>query len=307
MRRLCEVGVPAEKNRLKSCRAAKRDDLVKLLRRAFSGWAIAWPVHDSQYLTGVGQGNDEGEIAPVSLVRDVHAFLAFTSRLDDRAVGIDLSLREETSRLPLPNLQPRLIEGSVESGDVRQTKSPTEIARGGGVGNSLGAQGIEVCLVLTAVLDVFQAPAVAEGIESDIEDVIRLVVGQVHKKHLEVTIDGVDQAGFARELIHQADAAVVGSHRAVGQLVMDVDRPHDGPITFGKVVPVQALLDACLAILRPLSENRKTHSKTLRASTGMWNDHIQIPRKPREIFEVFQIFPEKVSPHMLVKGLVCAV
>ena len=160
----------------------------------FSGRAIAWPIHDSQNLTGVGQGDNEGMIAPVAFVRDVHAFLALARGRDDRAVGIDLGLGEETGWLSPPDLQPRLVVGLVERGDVRQIKAPAEITRGRGVGNPFSAQGVEVCLVLTAVLDVFQARAIAKGIERDVEHVIRLVVGQVDAKQIEVAIDGVDQA-----------------------------------------------------------------------------------------------------------------
>ena len=76
VRRLREVGVSTKKNRLESCRPAQRDGLVELFRRAFSRWAIARPVHDRAGPRRCWPGDDEGVIAPVPLVRDVHAFLA---------------------------------------------------------------------------------------------------------------------------------------------------------------------------------------------------------------------------------------
>ena len=56
------------------------------------------------------------------------------------------------------------------------------------------AQGVKVRLVLTAVFDVFQARAIAKGIERDVEYMVRLMVGQVDEKQVEVTVDGIDQA-----------------------------------------------------------------------------------------------------------------
>ena len=43
----------------------------------------------------------------------------------------------------------------------------------------------------------------------------------------------------------------------------------------------------------PLSKDRNTHSKTLRAYPGKWNDSIEIPRKTKDVFDFFQIFPTK--------------
>ena len=67
------------------------------------------------------------------------------------------------------------------------------------------------------------------------------MVGQVDPKQLEITIDGVDQARFAGELIHQTDATVVGCQCALGQLIVNVRRSHHGAIAFGKVVPIEAI------------------------------------------------------------------
>ena len=63
----------------------------------------------------------------------------------------------------------------------------------GGVRDSLGAQGVKIRLVLAAVLDVFEASAVAKGVERDVQHVVRLVVGQVDPKEIEVAIDRVNQ------------------------------------------------------------------------------------------------------------------
>jgi hypothetical protein len=124
---------------------------------------------------------------------------------------------------------------------IWQGMRTNEVSCGGGVRNSLGTQSIQVSFVLTPVFPIFQAPAIAQGIECDVEHVIRLVVGQVGSQQYQATIDGVNQARFTCQLVHQTDTAVRRGQRAFSQLVVEVRGAHYRAIPFGVVVPVQAL------------------------------------------------------------------
>ncbi len=77
-----------------------------------------------------------------------------------------------------------------------------EVSRRGGVRNPLGTQSVQVRLVLTPVFQVFEAPAIAQGIECDVEHVIRFVVGPVDSKQFQAAIDGVNQTRFTCQLVH---------------------------------------------------------------------------------------------------------
>jgi len=77
-------------------------------------------------------------------------------------------------------------------------EAAAEVPRRGRVGDAHGAQGVEIDLVVAEPLEVLHAPAAGEEVEGDVEDVIRLVVGQVALQEVEVVVDGGDQAGAAR-------------------------------------------------------------------------------------------------------------
>ena len=104
--------------------------------------------------------------------------------LDDGAVGIDLGLIEELGWLSPPDVQPRLVVGVGGVQRCARNRSAGRNRPRWWGRESFGAQGVEVRLVLTAVFDVFQAGALAEGIEGDVEDVVRLMVGQVDAKQV---------------------------------------------------------------------------------------------------------------------------
>src|SRR5438046_10305731 len=59
--------------------------------------------------------------------------------------------------------------------------------------DTAGAQGIEEHLVVAAQLDVLQTGAVAQGVVGEVEDVIRLVKGQVDLEQAQPVVDGVDE------------------------------------------------------------------------------------------------------------------
>ena len=86
-------------------------------------------------------------------------------------------------------------------------EAAAEVAGGGGVGDAVGAEGVEEGLVVAAQFDVLEAGAVAQGVVGDVEDVVGLVVGQVELEQVESLVDGLGQAEFADQELDGADAA----------------------------------------------------------------------------------------------------
>jgi hypothetical protein len=153
-------------------------------------------------------------ITPHAFVGVVDAFFTLGPRLDDRAVGIDDRTGEKLRGLLLPGLQPRHVEGLLQSPQIFALEAPAEVAGGGGIGNPLRAQQIEIGLVLTSQLEVLQARATAQRIVGQIEHVIRFVKRQVDFEQLQPRVDGFGQTQMADQLLHQADAAVSRAHTA---------------------------------------------------------------------------------------------
>ena len=148
--------------------------------------AVAAAVDQEQRLGGVGQRDDQRVIAPGAVVGDVHALLALGVGGDERAVGVEERLVEEVGGLLAPDPQPGLVDGVHQRLDVGLGEAAAEVAGGGGVGDAVGAEGVEVDLVVAAEFEVLEAAAAGEEVVGDVQDVVDLVVGQVPLEQVEV-------------------------------------------------------------------------------------------------------------------------
>ena len=142
-------------------------------------------------------------------------------------------------------------------------EAAAEIAGRGRIGNPPGMHRVEIHFVVAAQFEIFQARAVAQRIEGEIQHVIALVVGQVNLQQVQSPVDGVGQPQFADQQQHRADAAVGHAPRALGQFVLDIGGPQHRPITPLAIRLVQPLLDPPLAG-RQSSSYADLHLKSLR-------------------------------------------
>ena len=179
MRRLGEVGVAPEGDAAEPGLAAEQDRQVELLGGPLMRGAVAGAIDEAEHLAGVGQRDDQRVVAPGAVVGDVDALLAARAGGDQRAVDVEDGLVEELRRLLTPDLQPGLIEDVLEGLDVLGGEAAAEVAGGGGVGDAVGAQGIEEDVVVASQFDVVEAGAVAQGVVGEVQDVVGLVVGEV--------------------------------------------------------------------------------------------------------------------------------
>ena len=84
---------------------------------------------------------------------------------------------------------------------------PAEVAGGGRVGNPLGAEQVEIGLVLPPQFEIFQARASAQRVVGQVEHVVRLVIRQMHFEQVQPLVDLLGQSQLADQLMHQSDAA----------------------------------------------------------------------------------------------------
>ena len=159
-----------------------------------------------------------------------------------------------------PDAEPGLVDGVHQVEDVAQAEPAAEVARGGRVRDSLGAQGVEVDLVVAPQLEVLDPGAAGQDVEGDIEDVVGLVIGEVALEEVEVLIDVGDQPGAARDQEHGADAAGGEPLDPIGQFVVDVAGGDHGSFAFGAGPVLDAAEDSALA-LPELVEDIGMHSK----------------------------------------------
>src|SRR5262249_52417872 len=140
---LGEVGVTAQVDPTEAGLAAEQDRQVELLGGTLVRGPVAGPVDDAEHLAGIGQRDDQGVVAPGAVVGDVNALLAARAGGDQRAVDVEHGLIEELGRLLVPELDPGSIEDILKDLDILSREATAEVARSGGIGDAIGAEGIE--------------------------------------------------------------------------------------------------------------------------------------------------------------------
>src|SRR3954451_6716025 len=100
--------------------------------------------------------------------------------------------------------------------------SAAEVARGGGAGDAVGAEGVEEDDVVAPQFDVVEASAVAQGVVGEVEDVVTLVVGEVELEQVESFVDGLGQSEFPHQELNGTDPAAGDGPGLIGDLVVDV-------------------------------------------------------------------------------------
>jgi hypothetical protein len=171
-------------------------------------------------------------------------------------------LLEEGRGLPRPHLAAGVVEHVEQRLDVFPGEAPAQIARGGGVGQAAGAQGIEQGLIVAEQLQVLQASAAAQGQVSQGQHVVRFVIGEVDFQDLQAAVDGLDQAQVADQSVHGPEAADGDATAAFRNLVVDVASGSHGLRAAAQVRSVQTAFDTALAVGQFPSYDR-FHSKPL--------------------------------------------
>src|SRR5271154_1172644 len=158
---LGKVRIAAEEHLAKAAQKASADSGIKRVGGAFMGGTIAAAINDAQGFAGIGQGNHEGVITPGAVIGDIHALFALAGCGNQRAVGIDDCLLEKGCGLMFPDADANVVINVLQGIDVGDSEPSAKIARGGGIGNTLSAEGVEEVGIVAAQFDVLQTIAAA--------------------------------------------------------------------------------------------------------------------------------------------------
>ena len=109
---------------------------------------VAGAVHHEQRFLGVGQGHQQGMIAPFAVVRHIDALLALSRGFYNRAIRFDEGLFKKGVRLLLPDGDPLGIDDIHQRVNTFRLEASQKITSGGGIGNPLRSQNIEVGFVV---------------------------------------------------------------------------------------------------------------------------------------------------------------
>jgi hypothetical protein len=124
---------------------------------------------------------------------------------------------------------------------------PAEVARGGGIGDPLGAKGIEEDLVVAPQFEMLDAGTASQDVAGDGQDVIALVIRQLTLEHVAMLVDVADQPGALGQQVDGPDVARGHGTGSVGQFVVDVGGSEHRLVAFAAGGLLKATLNpACV-------------------------------------------------------------
>src|SRR4029434_6576080 len=98
----------------------------------------------------------------------------------------------------------------------------------GGVRDPLRTESIEEDLVLATQLDVLKTGAVHQRVVRDVEDVVRLPVGQVQLEEFQLFVDPIRQLELQSHAVDEPDSPTSDAPIPLGNLVADVAATEHG-------------------------------------------------------------------------------
>ena len=242
-------------------------------------------------------------VAVLAVIGEIHSLLALGVARDNRAIGVQNRFFEELGRLLSPDTLAGFIDRVHQGHDIHPTKSAAEVAGSRGIGDALGAQGVEINLVVPPQFEVFEPLTACQDVEGDVQDVVRLVIGEMHLEQVKIVVDVADQAGPTGQEEHGADAAGAESLDPIAQLVVNIACGHHGygPLRLRRIDQSfqnspSALLELLIACFAFFSDS-STHSK---ASLSWNSEDVLLPllfQKTRGLSRLFSDFHIGIINH----------
>src|SRR6478752_895948 len=150
---------------------------------------MAWSVDQIKDLTAVGEREYKRGKTPEPFVGKRHPSFALSQRRSHRAVGVNKGLRQKPTRLLFPDPLAGRIDGFHELQNRVLIKASCKISTGGRIRDPLCSQTIQERFIIATQLDILQPLTLEQGIVSEVQHVITLVIGQMPLEQLQPAID----------------------------------------------------------------------------------------------------------------------
>src|SRR6202021_5638 len=144
-------------------------------------------------------------------------------------IGLDNGLLKEGSRLPLPHQQAFAVDHVHQFVNVTGRETSQEIASGGGIGDPLGTQEVEVGFVITEQFEVIDGSSACQHVVGQIENVVGFKVGHMAFEEMEFGIQGSRQSQPLHQQQKGSQASAAKSFGLVSQIIVDVPLLEHGP------------------------------------------------------------------------------
>ena len=186
-------------------------------------------------------------VTPLSIIGDIHAFLAFTIGWSQRAIDIQNGLPEEGRLLLLPDVQTYFIDGFLQKQNIRiGLEASAEVSGGGGIGKTLRSESIQNRLVGTEQFQILNATSIGQNVVSQGKNVVAFKIRHMPLKHVNIAVNGLRQTDLMGQQVYRPDATARDGTITVRKFIPDVTGPQHG---MGLILPAsvgQAIPDATL-------------------------------------------------------------
>ena len=147
----------------------------------------------------------------------------------------------------LPDADADVVIDVLQAVDAGRIEAPAEIASRGGIGNALGAQGVEIVDIIASQFDVLQTLATAQRVKGEVENMIGFRIRETDFENTQALIDGFDQTDVLRELMKESDTAMAKAMHTLGNLIAEIAAPQYGAKTLWEFGLVQTAFNFPLA------------------------------------------------------------
>ena len=226
------------------------------------------PIEQEQRFAGIGQRDQERMEAVLAVVGEVHPSFTLRAARHDGAIGVQNCFLKKVRGLLGPDPQADLIDGVHQGHDIGLNEPTAEVAGSGGIGDSVGSQGIEIDLVVATQFEVFDPFTAGEDVEGDVQDVVGFVIRKMDLKEVKIGVDVADQADPVPGAAWAPMPPAAESLNAIGQFVLDVGGGHHGygPLRSRQIRETlvnssSPFLNASLIAGRAFFSESSTHSK----------------------------------------------
>jgi hypothetical protein len=106
------------------------------------------------------------------------------------AITVDDRTLKERGILSLPGSEARFIDRLLQEINLLSgLKAAAEVSGGGGIGETVGPERVEIGGIAAQGLDVFDAGTASKDVEGDVEDMVGFVIGLVLFEDVDVGVD----------------------------------------------------------------------------------------------------------------------
>jgi hypothetical protein len=250
---LREIGVATQENLAKACAEASATSSVQRLGGALMRRTVARPIDKAHDFAGVGERDEQRMIPPDAIVGDADALFVFGVGGHQGAVRIKDGAVEKVAGLMPPDADANIVIDLLEGVNVNDVETSAEVARGGGIGNALGSEGVEEVDIVAAEFNVLEAIAVTKGIVGQVKDVVGFMVRHMNLEEMKLQVNSVDESDTAGEEMKDPNTAVADAAHPITDFVVDVAGGEDRTINRRQLGFVKATLNSALVSAEPSS------------------------------------------------------